>query len=380
MRYANRGLRRRSGDKWEVVLTYTDPDTNKKQLTYHTVEAKTEAAAKKARDELKFRLESEGAAPSSSTTVQKYMAEYIERRQRGGTVEASTISGYRKTSKMISKYIGECRMMKVTVSDVEKLMSRMRDDSYSPRTCGKALRFLRMVFKDALARDVVKKNPCDFVRPPKNSKTEINVLDFEERVRMLDLAHQAPNSHLSLAVELALATGMRRSEICALRWSDVDDDGVIHVRRSLGEDGGTYYLKDAKSASSMRDVPLAASTFDSLTACKDELLGIASELGVSLSDSYVIAKKGISSEPFNPTILSKEFSTFSQMNGFNCTFHDLRHTFATYAIAAGIDVATVASYLGHANISITLNTYATVDPDAKRTAAATIEKVIGYVS
>lgn len=380
MRYANRGLRRRSGDKWEVVLTYTDPDTNKKQLTYHTVEAKTKPAAIRARDELRFKLEADEAAPTSSATVEKYMTEYIDRRQAGGTVEASTICGYRKTSKMITKYIGEYKMTKVTISNVEKLMSRMIDDRYSPCTCGKALRFLRMVFKDAMARDAITKNPCDYVRPPKNSKTKINALSFEERARMLDLAHQVVGNHLSLAVELALATGMRRSEICALRWPDVDDDGIIHIRRSLGEDGGSYYLKDAKSASSMRDVPLAAPTFVLLKSYKERLARAAAGLGVPLGDSYVISKKGISYEPYNPTILSKEFSTFAQMNGFNCTFHDLRHTFATYAIAAGIDIATVASYLGHANISITLNTYATVDPDAKRAAAATIEKVIGYAS
>lgn len=357
-----------------------DPDTNKKQLTYHTVEAKTEAAARKARDELRFKLEAADVSPASSATVGKYMTEYIDRRQAGGTVEASTICGYRKTAKMVKKYIGEYEMSKVAISNVEKLMSRMIDDGYSPCTCGKALRFLRMVFKDALGRDAIRKNPCDFVRPPKNSKKKINALNFEERARMLDLAHQVPNSHLSLAIELALATGMRRSEICALRWSDVGEDGVIHICRSLGEDGGSYYLKDAKSASSMRDVPLAEQTFVLLKSYKERLASVAAGLGVLCGDSYVISKKGISYEPYNPTILSKEFSVFSQMNGFNCTFHDLRHTFATYAIAAGIDVATVASYLGHANISITLNTYATVDPDAKRAAAVTIEKVIGYAS
>lgn len=56
------------------------------------------------------------------------------------------------------------------------------------------------------------------------------------------------------------------------------------------------------------------------------------------------------------------------MNGFDCTFHDLRHTFATMIIAAGVDVRTVASYLGHASVSMTLNTYADVDPEAKMAA------------
>lgn len=61
------------------------------------------------------------------------------------------------------------------------------------------------------------------------------------------------------------------------------------------------------------------------------------------------------------------------MNGFDCTFHDLRHTFATMMIASGTDVRTVASYLGHANAAMTLNTYADVDPDAKRAAVSKVE-------
>ena len=60
------------------------------------------------------------------------------------------------------------------------------------------------------------------------------------------------------------------------------------------------------------------------------------------------------------------------MNGFDLTFHDLRHTFATMMIAGGTDVRTVASYLGHSNVAMTLNTYAEVDPDAKRAAVGKI--------
>ena len=69
---------------------------------------------------------------------------------------------------------------------------------------------------------------------------------------------------------------------------------------------------------------------------------------------------------------SKEFRSFCDMNAFECTFHDLRHTFATMMIAGGTDVRTVASYLGHSNVAMTLNTYAEVDPDAKRAAVSKI--------
>ena len=72
-------------------------------------------------------------------------------------------------------------------------------------------------------------------------------------------------------------------------------------------------------------------------------------------------------------MLGKDFAAFCKMNGFSCTFHDLRHTFATMMIGNGCDVRTVASYLGHASVSMTPDIYADVDPDAKAAAVSKVE-------
>ena len=89
-------------------------------------------------------------------------------------------------------------------------------------------------------------------------------------------------------------------------------------------------------------------------------------------DPFVLGTQEPDSRSYNPTQIGKDFAAFCKMNGFRCTFHDLRHTFATMMIAAGTDVRTVASHLGHASISMTLNIYADVDPDAKK---AVVSKV-----
>ena len=95
--------------------------------------------------------------------------------------------------------------------------------------------------------------------------------------------------------------------------------------------------------------------------------------GLAPSDPFVLGTREPDSKPYNPTALTKEFAAFCKMNGFKCTFHDLRHTFATFMIAEGVDVRTVSSYLGHANVALTLNTYADVDPQAKLAAVDNIE-------
>ena len=100
--------------------------------------------------------------------------------------------------------------------------------------------------------------------------------------------------------------------------------------------------------------------------------------GARFGDAYILGtQERDGSRPYHPTALSKESRSFCDMNAFECTFHDLRHTFATMMIAGGNArfahyVRTVASYLGNSNVALTLNTYAEVDPEAKR---AAIDKI-----
>jgi integrase len=101
------------------------------------------------------------------------------------------------------------------------------------------------------------------------------------------------------------------------------------------------------------------------------------EMGVPFGDPYMLGTLGEDDRPYNPTMLSKDFTAFTKMNNFDCSFHDLRHTFATMLIAEGVDVRTVASYLGHASVSMTLDIYADVDPDAKKAAVGKIEEALG---
>ncbi len=97
------------------------------------------------------------------------------------------------------------------------------------------------------------------------------------------------------------------------------------------------------------------------------------KLKVPFSNCFILGTQESESRPYNPTQLGKDFAAFCKMNGFSCTFHDLRHTFATMMIATGTDVRTVASYLGHASVSMTLNIYADVDPDAKKAAVSKVQ-------
>lgn len=374
MRYTSRGLRRRGDtDKWECKLTHRDPFTNESIRTFHTVEGKTKRAAERARDELIMKLELKGGAIDSGITVKQFMESFVVYKETSGTVEPSTVRGYRCEIGWIGKYLGAERLCDLTIPMVSKWMADMSADGYAPKTVSKAFRLLKQALNFAIAQDLIIKNPCNFCKPPKRVKTPINALSREDRTRMLRIARCALQTPLGLAIELALTTGMRRGEVCALRWSDLGDDRTITVSRALGNAEGGFYEKEPKTPGSKRTIPLTDFTFRALSAVKEEKMRVCKSLGIRFGDPYMLGTIGVDSRPYNPTQLGKDFAAFCKMEGFDCTFHDLRHTFATFMIGSGVDVRTVASYLGHSSVAMTLEIYADVDPEAKMSAVSKIE-------
>ncbi len=374
LRYTSRGLRRRNNtDKWEVTLSHVDPVTGETVRTFHTVDAKTKKGAEKARDALIFRLESDGGAVGSSMTVREFMEQLLRYKEASGTIEPSTVRSYRGEAKQIYPALGAIRLAELTSADIDRWMAGMTAEGYAPKTVAKPFRLLKQALKWAVGQDLLTKNACDFCKPPKRAKTPVNALSREDRSRMLALAREAIGQPLGLAIELALTTGMRRGEVCALRWSDLNDDGSITVSHALGNGEGGFYLKEPKTGSSARTIPLTKSTFARLQAWRRGALQRACEFGYGLGDAFILGTQEPDSRPYNPTMLGKDFAAFCKMNGFSCTFHDLRHTFATMMIGNGCDVRTVASYLGHASVSMTLDIYADVDPDAKAAAVSKVE-------
>lgn len=371
MKYSVRGLRRRTEDSWEASFYYRDPATNERKVLYRTVHGKSRKAAERARDEVRIELEQGGLFPGNTPTVNELLEGFIDYKDQSGTIEKSTVRDYRINARFVCRYIGSIRISDLTMDDVNEMMGDQLADGYAPKSVAKPFRLLKQSLDYAVMRGVIPRNVCDYCKPPKRNKSEINALCRSERTRMLELARFAQPNGLAVAIEIALTTGMRRGEVCALRWSDLNDDGSITVRHALGAAPGGYYLKGTKTGKN-RNIPLTKKTLNLLYHIKEGRELRYNELGVPAPEGYICGTDEPEARPYNPDRLSKDFAAFAKMNGFNCSFGDLRHTFATMMIAEGVDVRTVSSYLGHASPSMTLDVYADVDPEAKR---AAIDKI-----
>ena len=192
MRYSSKGLRRRGDtDKWEVTLTHKDPLSGEIVRSYHTVTARTEKQAQKRRDELIRDLEDRGLAAGAKMTVSELADLFIEYKANSGTVERSTLDGYRKQAKALKRDIGDIRVCELSSPDVSSWMASMTERGYAPRSVQRPFSLLKQMMKYAMAMDLVTKNPCEFCKPPKIQRKKVNTLSREERTRMMRLAREA---------------------------------------------------------------------------------------------------------------------------------------------------------------------------------------------
>jgi integrase len=333
------------------------------------VAADAEAAARAAREA--------GRPDAQGMTVRDYCYAYVDARSVRGEVEPSTIKDYRHILRLL-KDLGNVKLGDVRRADVEAWVTELASSGRSPTTVKHALRVLRQCMRYAVELGDIDKDPTYGVKPPKAARSEPNALDAGGRARLLALLDGMGTADVAVGASLALCAGMRQGEVCGLRWKNVDiSRGVVMVREAVGDAEGGSYVKEPKTAASRRDIPMTPQLREALARKRAAALEACLAAGVPFSgELYVLG--GADGGRMEPNYLGRQWTALAKAydlvgtQGRRCTFHDLRHTFATAAVAEGIDVKTVSSLMGHSNAAMTLNIYAAPDPDAK---AAAIERL-----
>lgn len=379
----------------KTVRRVFDAEAARAILNDHTATApRTKTEARRILNAWHEQMEAEHATPDASKTVAEYVADYITTRERQGRLEESTLHDYRRTAKYLDygegASIGGIVMRELTPRQVQAWESALFECGLSGTTCLKAHRLLKQVCKYAVEIDDLPKSPVRGFDAPSRSTGKPNALDADgRRQAMLALGSMEPTP-VTIAAELALYTGMRRGEICALTWADVDLDGVewsstnergpkLRVTRSLGDAAGGSYLKEPKTEKGRRVIPLGGGIVDTLKTRRArmwaEWADAMQEAGhmpkeATFSTLYVIG--WTNGDYYDPDTLTKQWRELAKQIGLvgtqgrTPTLHDLRHSAATMLITRGVDVATVSAILGHEQISTTLDMYTSSDNAAKR--------------
>jgi integrase len=235
-------------------------------------------------------------------------------------------------------------------------------------------RVLHGALRQALRWQMLARNPAEAVQPPRPERAAIRVLSEDETTTLLGVAKP---TRLYGPVLLAVATGMRRGEILALRWEDVDLAAAkLVVTRTLEQTRAGLSFKQPETAKSRRVVALGPLVVEALRSHRAAQAQERLRLGAAFIDSGLVFPHA-DGRPWEPDGFTETFLAFARKHGFaGLRFHDLRHTHATQLLRHGMHPKIVSERLGHSTIGITLDTYSHVLPDMQEEAARAADKVL----
>jgi integrase len=348
-------LKERSPGRWAIILDIHDPQTGKRRRKWHSFAG----TKKEARIECS-RLITEMDAGAYVEHDKKSLNQFLDTWERDWAamnVSPKTAERYSQLLKLhIRPMLGAKPMQAIRAQDLNALYTSLHD-KLAPRTVGHVHRLLHLVFAHATKWGNIKRNVVALVDAPKVPATEAPVLQLTEIPQMFDAVRG--RSLYPIAV-VALGTGMRRGELCALRWQDVNlDAATLRVERSLEQTRKSgLRFKEPKSKRGRRTISLSAIVVAELrkhwAAQQEQRLSLG--LGGSPLDGLVFADWDGS--PWAPDRLSDNFADTMEAAGLpHVTLHTLRHTHASQLIRSGVDILTVSRRLGHATATVTLNVY-----------------------
>jgi len=379
-----KGFMRQRGSSWElrVFLGY-DPTTGKQRYATRTVRG-GKRDAQRALAEMVTEAE-RGLTPRSASTVGELLEAWFE--MAAADFSPTTVKETRGfIDRSLLPAFGGRKLAKLKPSDIDAFYRQLRvsgsvdGQPLAPST----IRRIHGILRRALAQGVkwgwIGVNPAVASSPPRVPPTDITPPDPEQLARLLERSRQE-YPELACFILLAATTGARRSELIALRWSDIGfDDSTIDISRAIVIGNQGLVEKDTKTHSSRR-VSLDAQSVAVVAAHKEQMKRRAKECGVDLPiDGFVFSNEPDGAVPWFPASVSRSFKRLCDQEGISdIRLHDLRHFVATQLLGAGIDVRTVAGRLGHRNASTTLNVYAHFLEQTDRIAADVIGNVISPV-
>lgn len=346
-------LRERSPGKWAIILDLRDDKGQRKRKWHSFRGTKREAQAESARliTELKSGSYIERNRQSLNDFLDKWSRDWAVH-----NVSAKSAERYLELLRLhVRPQLGAKAIQSIGVQDLNALYASLHE-KLSPRTVKHVHRLLHRVLGHATKWGLVKRNVAALTDAPRVPVKEAAALQLTEIPTML--AGLRGRMLYPIAV-VALGTGMRRGELCGLRWRDVDlDGGSLRVEQSLEQTRGGLRFKQPKSARSRRSISLSPAVVAELRAHwkAQQEQRLALGLGKAPADSLVFARWD--GKPRSPDKLSTDFSaTMNRIGLPHITLHSLRHTHASQLITGGMDILTVSRRLGHGSPAITLNVY-----------------------
>lgn len=365
-------VRKRDDGRWEgrIVVGHK----NNGEPIYRYVLAKTQSElTQKLHDKIELYRDADLSEDCNMTLgewLDKWINEFMV-----FTIREGTLSAYKSLIEhQIKPYLGNRPLSTLTTNEIQKFYNAVKksgrvhqDKNGSNELADSMVRKIHMLLHEALEtalkQRLIVNNPTNGTTIPKNNYPAKQILNDKQLERFMEVIKSDERWYDFFYTELT--TGLRRGEICGLRWEDFDEqNGKLKVRSSVGRiKNGILPIGETKTETGMREILLPPSTVELLAKRKENSVG-----------DWIFPNFYKPEEPLNPQSAYTHLKVLLKKAELPLIrFHDLRHTFATHAIAGGVDAKTLSGILGHTNASFTLDTYTHVTTDMQKNAA----KIVG---
>jgi integrase len=376
-------IRQRSPGSWELRYDFgVDPGTGKRRIATTTVRGDRKAAERELRRLLCTVDQGEHVDPSRMA-VREWLEHWLSTVR--AEVSPKTHERYGEIVRnFLAPSFGNLSLTKLAPVHIQQAYNGWatggrldgKPGGLSPQTRRHIHRILRTALGRAVEQQAIARNPADAFkkRLPKVERRTLTTLTAEQSARLLEsIAH----SRVYWPVLLALSTGMRRGEILALRWKNVDlERGAVRVVESLEQTNAGIRFKPPKT-NQHRVITLPAYAVEELRRLRrqqaEELLAV----GVRQTGETLVCCRA-DGQPHKPLSLTYEFARFvARMKDLpRVRFHDLRHSHATQLLASGVHPKIASERLGHASIGITLDLYSHVTDTMQCDAAQRLDSAM----
>jgi hypothetical protein len=270
--------------------------------------------------------------------------------------------------------LGSIPLNKVTTSDIQQMctwmMTKARvdqkngDSGLSDSQVINCYSLCDRVLEKAMAEKLIVRNPAKGCKLPPNRPNEMKVLSREDMQKVLIQAKEENYYELFL---LEFATGLRLGELMALQWDDVNlVTGELRINKQVNLVGSKLVISEPKTKAAVRTLILPPS-----------VRKVLAEYKTRVNSRWLFPSPKKDDLPIIPSAVSRRLHTLLEHAGCEqVRFHDLRHTFATNALAHGMDIKTLSTILGHVSSATTLNTYSHVTDEMRQRAAVKIDQGI----
>jgi len=375
-------IRKRAERSWAVVIdSGKDPETGKRRQHWHTVRG-TKRDAQRALNELLVAIEKGTYSKPSKLTLGNWLVQWLDSYVKMNTTPRTQESYHSIVYRHILPALGQIPLNQLQPRHIQdyyaKALTSGRTDKRGGLSARSVLyhhRIISEALSNAVRMGIVVRNVAELVDPPRPSKAKTGIMSPDEVIRFLDTAG---DTSYYVFFSALLCTGLRRGELLALRWRNLDlDNAVLYVVETAFKLGnGEYVIKEPKTPHSRRAVSLPASLVSLMRKHRADQEEIRKGLGATLiEDDFVFARPD--GTPLNPNAVTLAFKRIIRVAGLNhIRVHDLRHTHATLMLKSGVHPKVVSERLGHASVGITLDIYSHVLPGLQEAAAERFDQIL----